>query len=90
MKNTINKIKHGAALIFDDASYEKLCKYISNNQINDARLMIDNEVKSYEATPNLYHFELTIASRMSDLLIDLITREIDDERRREQIKSSTE
>jgi hypothetical protein len=90
MKNTINKIKHGAALIFDDASYEKLCKYISNNQINDARLMIDNEVKSYEATPNLYHFELTIASRMSDLLIDLITREIDDERRGEQIKSSTE
>jgi hypothetical protein len=90
MKNTINKIKHGAALIFDDASYEKLCKYISNNQINDARLMIDNEVKSYEATPNLYHFELTIASRMSDLLIDLITREIDDERRREQVKSSTE
>jgi hypothetical protein len=27
---------------------------------------------------------------MSDLLIDLITREIDDERRGEQIKSSTE
>jgi hypothetical protein len=59
--------------------------YISNNQINDARLMIDNEVKSYEATPNLYHFELTIASRMSDLLIDLITREIDDEGRESKL-----
>lgn len=89
MKNTINKIKHGAALIFDDASYEKFCKYISNNQINDVRLMVDNEVKSYESTPNLHHFELTVASRMSDLLIDLITREIDDERRGEQVKSST-
>lgn len=88
MKKTIIEIKQLAALFFIDKTYIKFMNYINNNQINDARLIIDKEILIYEDQDRLDHqFELTVANKLSDLVIDLIINEVDDKRKGEQIKS---
>ena len=87
MKNTIIEIKQLAALLFDNINYNKFCNYINLSQINNARLLIDDFFVEYEDQPNEYHFQLNIADKLSDLVIDLIVNEIDGERREKQVES---
>lgn len=88
MKKTIIEIKQLAALLFSNEDFLKFNSYIDNNRINDARLMIDKEVIKYDDCPDyLGRFEISIASKLSDLVIDLIINEVDGRREGEQIKS---
>lgn len=87
MKNTIIKIKQLAALLFDDNDYVKFTNYIDNNQINDARLLVDKITIEHDEHLNIYQFELSIANKLSDLIIDLIMNEIDDKGEGKRIKS---
>lgn len=87
MKETIIEIKQLGALLFDDSDYTKFVNYIDNNQINDARLLVDKITIEHDEPLNIYQFELSIANKLSDLIIDLIMNEIDGERKGEQIKS---
>jgi hypothetical protein len=87
MKKTIIEIKQLATLLFTNEDYLKFVNYIDNSRINDARLLIDKEVMKYDdCLEYLGHFELSIANKLSDLIIDLIIDEVDG-RRGEQIKS---
>jgi hypothetical protein len=91
MKKTIIEIKQLAALLFSNEDYIKFNNYIENNQINDARLIIDKEVLKYDDCPDyLGRFEISIASKLSDLVIDLIINEMDGRTEGKQIRSMAE
>ena len=88
MKKTIIEIKQLAALLFSNQDYSKFNHYIDNNQINNARLMIDKEVLKYEDCPDyISQFEISVASKLSDLIIDLIINEMDGREEKEQVRS---
>ena len=90
MKENIVKIEQLAALLFAEKSYNKFISYIEKNQITEARIMIDMEIKKYELEKHSdSYFEHYIADKLQDFIMDLIINEIDEGKKNKQIKSNT-
>jgi hypothetical protein len=84
MKKTIIEIEQLAAFVFEDEKYQRFLAFIERKMYNDARLMLDYEIMdqnqwSFFLEPS---FEVSIANRIVDLLIDLIEIDVDADERR--------
>jgi len=84
MKKTIIEIEQLAAFVFEDEKYQRFLDFIERKMYNDARLMLDYEIMdqnqwSFFLEPS---FEVSIANRIVDLLIDLIEIDVDADERR--------
>lgn len=84
MKKTIIEIEELAAFVFENEKYQRFLTFIEKKMYNDARLMLDYEIMdqnqwSFFLEPS---FEVSIANRIIDLLIDLIEIDVDADERR--------
>jgi len=85
MKNKLLNIEQLALMLFDDKNYDTFISYVNKNQINSARLFLENNVDYLNLQDN------DIYNRLEDNLMDLIIEEIDGEGEKEnkQIIKST-
>jgi hypothetical protein len=84
MKKTIIEIEELATFVFENEKYQRFLTFIERKMYNDARLMLDYEIMdqnqwSFFLEPS---FEVSIANRIVDLLIDLIEIDVDADERR--------
>lgn len=93
-KDTLQRIKYLATLIFNDAEYTKLVNALHREDYNNARLIVDIKMEEFElllATGNhdeesVVLFQYQMCEELDDIVTDLVVNEID-ERERKQVRS---
>jgi hypothetical protein len=79
------QIEKLATLLFASDDYKKFITYIENNQLQSARLMIEEEMDLICGNTN---FEFVIANKLSDFVMDLIINQIDGSTKNKQVIST--
>lgn len=73
-KKILQKINNLAKFIFDESNYNKLNKFVSNNQLNDARLLIDDTLEELDLMCHLNEEDQELLSQYKQCneLLDIV------------------